>query len=636
MLTGLQAFRQYPNGYRGLLVSSLNGIQGGVMSIRLLLPLLPALALQAQPPSAAEIRSAVDRALPLVQSASKQFYKTQDCHACHHLSLPMLMYHSARQHGFALDEEAAAAVATKGLAKMPDLSSFDRAVQNNMVIDTVVSDGWAVIAAIAGGVGNTPITGVYARRIANHQLTDGHFRTGDARPPQSFGDFTATATAVRAIAIAMPEQLASEKAVRLARAKQWLQTARPSTTEDYTSRLIGLTWSGATSAELVKPIGDLSALQRPNGGWAQMVHLEPDAYSTGEALVALHDAGIGPTDPRYQKGVRYLLQTRDDRGVWHVRTRMVSPAQVSPPFVETGFPYGHDQFLSMDGTCWALMALMKAVPTSTNISGPRALPAFVPRDIKPWMTTAALGTAAGLKSLLDGGLDPNSKTAEGTMLLMMAAHDPEKVKLLLARGADATAKAKSGFTALMVAAGYRGNAESMKLLLDAGAEARSGTGVMFNASPLNIAALTGDPETIALLLSKGADPNRKMNLLGMFPSSALFSAVGFGDPEVLKLLAKGGSKLDERDDEQLTALHWAVLANHADAAKTLIAAGASVNAVDKHGYTPLHYASTIDFGNAETVKALLAARADRSIKTKDGKTAAMQAAAVPYLKDALK
>jgi hypothetical protein len=104
--------------------------------------LLPALALEAQPPSASEIRSAVTGALPLVQSASAQFYKSQDCHACQHLSLPLLTYAVARERGVPVDETTAAAVTTRGLAKMPDLTSFDRAVQDNMIIDTVMSDGW--------------------------------------------------------------------------------------------------------------------------------------------------------------------------------------------------------------------------------------------------------------------------------------------------------------------------------------------------------------------------------------------------------------------------------------------------------------------------------------------------------------
>ena len=46
---------------------------------------------------------------------------------------------------------------------------------------------------------------------------------------------------------------------------------------------------------------------------------ESDAYSTGEVLVALHDAGGMPiNDPRYQRGIDYLLKTQMPDGSWHV------------------------------------------------------------------------------------------------------------------------------------------------------------------------------------------------------------------------------------------------------------------------------------------------------------------------------
>lgn len=85
----------------------------------------------------------------------------------------------------------------------------------------------------------------------------------------------------------------------------------------------------------------------------------------------------------------------------------------------------------------------------------------------------------------------------------------------------------------------------------------------------------------------------------------------------------------------MTALDWAVLSNHAGAVKALIAGGANVNAVDTYGYTPLLYAATADFGNADTVKPLLQAGADPSIRSKDGKTAVTQAGNAPYLRAAL-
>ena len=121
------------------------------------------------------------------------------------------------------------------------------------------------------------------------------------------------------------------------------------------------------------------------------------------------------------------------------------------------------------------------------------------------MEKALFGTTAEFKAQLDAGLDPNSKTPEGTTLAMMVAQDAGKLKLAIDRGADITAKAKTGFTALMVATTYPGTAESVKLLLAHGAEARPGTGVQLNASPLFLATLADDRENVALLLAKGAD-----------------------------------------------------------------------------------------------------------------------------------
>ena len=85
----------------------------------------------------------------------------------------------------------------------------------------------------------------------------------------------------------------------------------------------------------------------------------------------------------------------------------------------------------------------------------------------------------------------------------------------------------------------------------------------------------------------------------------------------------------------MAALHWAVIADHVDAVKTLLAAGADVNAVDRFGYTPLLYASTIDFGDAETATMLLAAGANPNVKDKGGQTALSQSREFPYIQAAL-
>src|SRR5262249_36402202 len=206
--------------------------------------------------------------------------------------------------------------------------------------------------------------------------------------------------------------------------------------------------------------------QQPDGGWSQEPSLPSDAYSTGEVLVALRDgAGIATSDPVYQKGIRFLLKTQEADGSWHVASRLHPPAPVSPPFFETGFPYKHDQFISTMGTSWAAAAMLNALPKKQGDT--KALDDQT-TDHPEWVSVSLNGSASDLKKLLDAGMKPDSKTAEGTTALMLAARDIAKVRLLIERGADVNARAASGVTALMVAARFRGNTEVVRELLKKG------------------------------------------------------------------------------------------------------------------------------------------------------------------------
>ena len=54
-------------------------------------------------------------------------------------------------------------------------------------------------------------------------------------------------------------------------------------------------------------------------------------------------------------------KTQAADGSWHVVSRLHPPASVSPPYFESGYPYGHDQFLSALAADWAVMALARAL-----------------------------------------------------------------------------------------------------------------------------------------------------------------------------------------------------------------------------------------------------------------------------------
>jgi ankyrin repeat protein len=292
---------------------------------------------------------------------------------------------------------------------------------------------------------------------------------------------------------------------------------------------------------------------------------------------------------------------------------MLSPASISPPYFSTGFPYGKDEFLSYAGSCWAVMAL---VAGESDASAPPVSAPHVGSDAeRPWVRLALFGTARELAALLDSGLDPASKTDAGTTLLMMAAPDDEKVRLLLSRGVDPKARATSGIDALPIAAAQFGTSSAIARLLDAGAEVRVPENVRVRRTPLVLAAMAGDNDTVRLLLSRGLAPSEE----------ALSEAVTFGHADVVRTLVEAGVNVQLTESSGVNLLHWATITNRAAVIPVLARAGVPVNAVDDNGFTPLMYAATVDVGDTETLKALLASGADRRIKNDDRRTPIEQA-----------
>jgi squalene cyclase len=145
-----------------------------------------------------------------------------------------------------------------------------------------------------------------------------------------------------------------------------LMKAHPVTTEDRAFQLLGLGWAGVKgNNEIIKKaVRNLLAEQRSDGGWSQLASLASDAYATGQALVALKEAGALPvTDPAYKRGIEFLLRTQLEDGSWYVKSRSI-PFQ---PFFESGFPHGSDQWISAAASNWATMALaMSITPQKPN------------------------------------------------------------------------------------------------------------------------------------------------------------------------------------------------------------------------------------------------------------------------------
>ncbi|HVQ12148.1 MAG TPA: ankyrin repeat domain-containing protein [Vicinamibacterales bacterium] len=567
------------------------------------------LAHAASAQSVAQTRAAVTRALPTLQRSAASFVSQRACVSCHHNSLAVMTLRLAQQRGFSVDSKTLDAVEARTFRELRNANAFDDAVQVANLSDPTPNDSYLLMAARAASVRPDLTTGVYARRIARWQRDDGHWITSDFRPPHSSSVFTATATAVRAVQTYLPGESSAARIESLRRAREWLIRTPPKSTEDAAFRVMGLAWAGASPDEARAAQHDLIARQRSDGGWPQLPRYGSDAYSTGGALFALREAGVSTNDPVWQKGLKFLVSTQARDGTWRVRTRMISPAEVSPEYFTTGFPYGKDEYLSYAGSCWAVLALMAALPDSIAAAESSSLPNPGP----PWARVALFETASELKLLLDAGLDPNSKTERGTTLLMMAAPDVDKVRLLVARGADVKSRGAAGTDALTIAAAHYGTSASLRALLDAGADLQPPERARH--SPMQYAAMSGDIESVRLLLVRGAEAS----------AEAVSESVTFGHPDVVQALVDAGANVRLTESTGINLLHWATITNRATVIPVLVKAGVPLDATDDFGYTPLMYAATVDEGDTETLRALLAAGADRTIRNDESRTALEQA-----------
>src|SRR5207248_3260094 len=165
-----------------------------------------------------------------------------------------------------------------------------------------------------------------------------HWKATSNRPPSEASDLTTTYLAVRGLKTFGTGEQKERIEKRLADARRWLQDVPVKETEERVFRLWALKLVGATGQDLQRACRDLQKTQRKDGGWGQTDELASDAYATGSALVALHQAGgLGTDNAVYRRGVQFLIGNQRPDGSWFVKSRS-KPFQI---YFETGFPHGN-------------------------------------------------------------------------------------------------------------------------------------------------------------------------------------------------------------------------------------------------------------------------------------------------------
>lgn len=190
--------------------------------------------------------------------------------------------------------------------------------------------------------------------------------------------------------------------------------------------------------------------------------------------------------------------------------------------------------------------------------------------VTPLSLAATSASAPLIQALLQAGAHPTGS------ILMTAARtgNPEIVRMLIARGADANARESSlGETALMWAAAEN-HPEAVRALIEHGADPNA------RSEKLTYAKDRFGLEGVTTILPRGN-------------WTALMYAARQGSLEAARALADAGADLNLTDPDGTTALVLAILNGHVDTAAMLAEKGADPNIADVTGMAALYAAVDI-------------------------------------------
>ena len=166
-----------------------------------------------------------------------------------------------------------------------------------------------------------------------------------------------------------------------------------------------------------------------------------------------------------------------------------------------------------------------------------------------------------------------------TLNALAAGGDIEFLKLLQEHGADLLGRDAQGNQPIHRAAG---NLEMLRHLVDQGADPLATNDI--GNQPIQEAVKTGNPETVTFLLTKGAN----VNAAGFEGDTPLYLA---RDESMAALLLKNGAKVDQENQRKEQPIHRAAFDGDLPRIRILLAHGATLEAKDAEGQTPLDIAA---------------------------------------------
>lgn len=312
--------------------------------------------------SQSTLRASIEKSLPLLTAGAAGHRENRTCFACHQQGPPIFALMAAKDHGFKIDDEEIA-------RQSAFIATFLNGNRENYLLgkgqggqaDTA---GYALWALSAAGYKSDETTAAVTEYLLQRNKDKDYWQNNSNRPPSEASPFTTTYVALYGLSSYGTTEQSNRIAARLEQVRPWLLKEVIEDNEDRVFRLLALEAAAAPATDISAAAKELLGKQRDDGGWAQLdggelaSALVSDAYATGSALVALHQAGeLTTSDPAYQKGIAHLLKTQLEDGSWHI----VSRSKPFQPYYESGFPHAKDQFISCAASGWATWAMVLAI-----------------------------------------------------------------------------------------------------------------------------------------------------------------------------------------------------------------------------------------------------------------------------------
>ncbi len=314
---------------------------------------------QADEPVAKEV--SLEKAAHFLDSAALTWQKDRKCFTCH----TNFAYLYARP---AISADTTAHTQVRAFA--------EELVQTRWANEGPRWDAEVVAAAAALAFNDAATTGTLHAtsrtaldRMWTVQTEDGGFSWLKCDwPPMESDDHYGVTLAAIAVGVAPDDYAATPAAQKgMEGIRRWLKANAPPTLHHQAMLL----WANSyvpdllTAEEKATTIQQLTALQKPDGGWAlatlgdwkrgddlQQDTDHSDGYGTGFVLYALRRADVSPSDDVLRNGVKWLKSNQRESGRWYTRSL---------------FKDNH-HFISHAGTAMAVLALKNCEEPKVGLS----------------------------------------------------------------------------------------------------------------------------------------------------------------------------------------------------------------------------------------------------------------------------